>query len=138
MVLYFDKSVSRAELVERISALPELVVEDSENYWSGPVHLVFHELGREKVQSLVSADVCLDVGVYSFQQEPGRKMVDVILSLLAPGQDVVAVCDFSDVAFIQRGGELTLDSSDAVWGDEDRARFQARRPCALAVLGRLG
>lgn len=104
MVLYFEKSLTRAELVERISAFPELVVEDSENYWSGPVHLVFHELGREKVQSLLSADQCLDVGVYSFQEEPGQKMIDVILSLLAPGEDVVAVCDFSEVALLQRGG----------------------------------
>ena len=135
--LYFDKSVTRAELATRISALPELKVESEKSYWSGPVHMVFHELGVERVRGRLDTDFCVDVGVYSYKEEPGQKMIEVLLALLAPGDDALAVCDFSDIALSQRGGQLTIDSSDAVFGDHDRAYFQERRACQFAPLGRM-
>ena len=89
--LYFDKFVTRSELVSRISALPELKVERENSYWSGPVHMVFHELGVDRVRGRLDTDFCVDVGGYSYEDEPGQKMIEV---LLAPGDDALAVCDF--------------------------------------------
>ena len=135
--LYFEKSVTRADLVTRISALPELVVEDVDNYWSGPVHLVFHDGGLARIQSRLASDFCLEVGVHSYARESSRRMNEVLVSLLAGGQDAIGVFDFNDIAFTQSAGQLTLDSSDAVFADEDRADFRQARPCAEAPLGRL-
>ena len=141
VAIFFDRSVTRDRLVERISALPELKREDQHNYWSGVVHLIFHGTGVERISSVLrerfgfhAGEFCLEVGVYSYGSEPGHRMNQVILAILGGGEDAVGVFDFCDVAFTQLGGVLTMDNSEAVFGDDDRADF---RPCAEAALGRL-
>jgi len=72
-------------LAARISALPELKREDQDNYWSGAVHLIFHDNGVERISPLLrqrfglnAGDFCLEVGVYSYASEPGHRMNKVV------------------------------------------------------------
>ena len=98
-------------------ALPDWKLEDQNNYWSGVVHLVFHDNGVERISPLLRERFGLNSG-----------------DLLAGCEDFVGMFDLCDVAFTQLGGVLTVDESDAAFGDEDRADFH---PCARASLGRI-
>ncbi len=141
--LYFENSVTRADLAASISVLPEFKQEDSQNYWSGPVHLIFHNNGQQRVSAaiqerfgLTTAEFCLEVGVHSYKEEPARRMSEVLVELLSD-HDVVGICDFHDVALVQLGGELTLDSGGAVFGDDDRTFLSQLLTCKLGPLGSL-
>ncbi|MBX3168585.1 MAG: hypothetical protein KF760_14305 [Candidatus Eremiobacteraeota bacterium] len=140
--LYFADSVQPATLRERILALPEVKPDPQspDQFWVGRVHLVLDcEDAEEMLDSIEprtgirTGSFSLDVGVHSFSQADTNLMLDVLMDILAEGEDAVAVYLSERIMLMQKDGKLYVDSSQMSKDSVDQLR--RRRECQEKDLG---
>ncbi len=140
--LYFADSVQPATLRERVLALPEVKPDPEfpDQYWVGRVHLVLDcEEAEEMIDSIEprtgirTGSFSLDVGVHSFSQNDTNLMLDLVLDILAEGEDAVAVYLSERIMLMQKDGKLYVDSSQM--GQDSVDHLRRRRELQEKDLG---
>ena len=140
--LYFAESVQPATLRERVRALPRVKPdpEAPDQYWVGRVQLMLDcEEAEEMIDCIQprtgirTGSFSLDVGVHSFSQADTNVMLDVVLDILAGGEDAVAVYLAERIMLMQKGGELYVDASQM--SEDSVEQLRRRRECQEKDLG---
>ena len=140
--LYFAESVQPATLRERVQALPGVKPdpEAPDQYWVGRVHLMLDCEDAEEMIEFIqprtgirTGSFSLDVGVHSFSQADTNLMLDVVLDILAEGEDAVAVYQSERIMLMQKDGKLSVDASQM--SQDSLAQLRRRRGCQEKDLG---
>ena len=139
--LYFTESVQAGTIRERVLALPGVKPDPEypDQYWVGRVHLVLDcEEAEEMIDCIEprtgirTGSFSLDVGVHSFSQAHTNLMLDVVMDILAGGEDVVAVYLSERILLMQKDGEIHVDPRI---GPDSVDRLRSRRECQEKDLG---
>ena len=142
--LYFDKKLSRQELIGRITSIAgcRAVPDEPDTYTFDQVHISLAELPHSQTPAEIRHATGLEVPAYHLEvyvhsaaDEAFQERWDRVLDLLAGGEDAVAIHESECILHVQKNGQLTLDNTGETLSPHYRDYILRKRPAQQARLG---